>query len=291
MALPFYIETECSDNKRHELSHWHNSIELIEVLDGHYHCHVNEEHFITQKGQLCIINKGRIHRIMQEMQGTQEHCLKKTLIFNPDDIVQDKESYEKYILPLMQDDAFSHMQFFAHKGIGKEIVQLIDTIDDLNTRKPEGFELEAMALLYMLVRRLYLAYERKKHELSDTYNSNIHIQRRMTTFIYEHFGEKIGLDDIAAAGNISRSTCIRFFNEYTGKSPIDFLNSYRLEVSCQLLQNDNQRITDIAQRCGFTQQSYYNRMFRKEFGLTPNEWRKQLKEENCIPMRVSMSNT
>lgn len=274
--LPFFIEVNSSSqNQREELAHWHNSIELIEVLDGNYSCHVDDKTFIAQKGDLCIINKGRIHRILDNSREIQKSCIKKSFFFNPDDIIDNSELYTKYVEPLLEAHAFSHMQLHSHKGIGKEIFHLIDEIEVLSQNQSDAHELEILGLLYMLIRRLYLAYELKKKELNEEFNSNTHLQRRMTNYIYEHFGEKLSLDDIANSGNISRSTCIRLFNEYTGKSPIDFLNSYRLEVSSQLLKDKKRRITDIAQECGFTQQSYYNRMFRKEFGLTPNEYRKQ----------------
>jgi len=274
--LPFLIEVNSSSpNQRDELAHWHNSIELIEVLDGNYSCHVDNKTFIAQKGDLCIINKGRIHRILDNSREIQKNCIKKSFFFNPDDIIDNSELYTKYVEPLLEAHAFSHMQLHSHKGIGQEIFRLIDEIEVLSKNQSDAHELEILGLLYMLIRRLYLAYELKKKELNEEFNSNTHLQRRMTNYIYEHFGEKLSLDDIANSGNISRSTCIRLFNEYTGKSPIDFLNSYRLEVSSQLLNDKKRRITDIAQECGFTQQSYYNRMFRKEFGLTPNEYRKQ----------------
>ena len=274
--LPFLIEVNSSSpNQREELAHWHNSIELIEVLDGNYSCHVDDKTFIAQKGDLCIINKGRIHRILDNSREIQKNCIKKSFFFNPDDIIDNSELYTKYVEPLLEAHAFSHMQLHSHKGIGQEIFRLIDEIEVLSRNQSDAHELEILGLLYMLIRRLYLAYELKKKELNEEFNSNTHLQRRMTNYIYEHFGEKLSLDDIANSGNISRSTCIRLFNEYTGKSPIDFLNSYRLEVSSQLLKDKKRRITDIAQECGFTQQSYYNRMFRKEFGLTPNEYRKQ----------------
>lgn len=274
--LPFFIEISSSmESQRDELAHWHNSIELIEVLDGNYSCHVDNKTFLAQKGDLCIINKGRIHRVLDRAPSREEVCLKKSFIFNPEDIVKNSELYQEYVSPLLSEHAFSHMQLHSHKGIGREIFHLIDEIEDLAKKESDAHELEILGLLYMLIRRLFLVYDLKKKEGEEDFNSNNHLQRRMTNYIYEHFGEKLSLDDIANAGNISRSTCIRLFNEYTGKSPIDFLNSYRLEVSSQFLKDKKRRITDIAQECGFTQQSYYNRMFRKEFGLTPNEYRKQ----------------
>ena len=97
----------------------------------------------------------------------------------------------------------------------------------------------------------------------------------MTSFIHEHFGSKIGLEDIAEVGQVSKSTCIRLFHKYTGKSPIDFLNSYRLQMSAEKLVATSEQITEIAYACGFGQPSYFNRLFLKEYNMTPNQYRKQ----------------
>ncbi|MCR5273137.1 MAG: AraC family transcriptional regulator, partial [Lachnospiraceae bacterium] len=53
-----------------------------------------------------------------------------------------------------------------------------------------------------------------------------------------------------------------------------FLNSYRLEMGSKLLVNSDEPISYIANACGVGEQSYFNRMFMKEFGCTPLEWRK-----------------
>ncbi|MBS4900253.1 MAG: AraC family transcriptional regulator [Clostridiales bacterium] len=274
--MPFIIEiNESSEINRDELAHWQNSIELIEILDGSYQCHVDGGHFLSGKGDLCIINRGSIHRVLEEKSGNVQYCRKKVFIFNPDDIVDDNDIYRKYVQPLLEDNAFSHLKFNSNKGISKEIFALIDDIEQLTIDRPVGYEMESIGLIYMILRRLYLAYELKKNDLNEDFNSNVHVQRRMLSFIYDYFSDKVTLDDIAGSGRVSRSTCIRLFHEYTGKSPIDFLNSYRLEVSAQLLTSGRRPITDISQDCGFSQQSYYNKMFRKEFGMTPNEYRKK----------------
>lgn len=64
------------------------------------------------------------------------------------------------------------------------------------------------------------------------------------------------------------------FKKYTQNSPIEFLNLYRLEVSTSFLKNTTDNISTISLNCGFGQQSYYNRLFIREYGITPKEYRK-----------------
>lgn len=273
--LPLVIEKENFDtHKQDELAHWHNSFELIEVVEGKFFCNVDGSEFLINKGNICIINRGRLHHIYTEDRNAFK-CRKKTIIFNPDYFIKDQNIYEKYILPLLKKDAFAHIQFNIKKGIGLDINTLMKEIEALEDEKPIGYELEEYSLIYKVIRYLYLAYQSSKQSIHTTYDANVQIQRNMTSFIHEHFGSKIGLEDIAEAGQVSKSTCIRLFHKYTGKSPIDFLNNYRLQMSAEKLVTTSEQITEIAYACGFGQPSYFNRLFLKEYNMTPNQYRKQ----------------
>lgn len=273
--LPLIIESESFDTyKQDELTHWHNSFELIEVVEGKFYCNVDGSEFLINKGNICIINRGRMHHIYTKDHDTFK-CRKKTIIFNPDYFIKDQHIYEKYIRPLLEKDAFAHIQFNIKKGIGLDINTLMKEIEALEDEKPIGYELEEYSLIYKIIRYLYLAYESSKQNIHTTYDANVQIQRNMTNYIHENYSAKIGLDDIAEAGQVSKSTCIRLFHKYTGKSPIDFLNSYRLQVSAEQLANSSQQITEISFACGFGQPSYFNRLFLKEYNITPNQYRKQ----------------
>ena len=273
--LPLVIEKENFDtHKQDELAHWHNSFELIEVVEGKFFCNVDGSEFLINKGNICIINRGRLHHIYTEDRNAFK-CRKKTIIFNPDYFIKNQNIYEKYILPLLEKDAFAHIQFNIKKGIGLDINTLMKEIEALEDEKPIGYELEEYSLIYKVIRYLYLAYQSSKQSIHTTYDANVQIQRNMTSFIHEHFNSKIGLEDIAEAGQVSKSTCIRLFHKYTGKSPIDFLNNYRLQMSAEKLVATSEQITEIAYACGFGQPSYFNRLFLKEYNMTPNQYRKQ----------------
>ena len=273
--LPLVIEKENLDtHKQDELAHWHNSFELIEVVEGKFYCNVDGSEFLINKGNICIINRGRLHHIYTEDYNASM-CRKKTIIFNPDYFIKDQNIYEKYILPLLEKDAFAHIQFNIKKGIGLDINTLMKEIEALEDEKPIGYELEEYSLIYKVIRYLYLTYQSSKQSIHTTYDANVQIQRNMTSFIHEHFNSKIGLEDIAEAGKVSKSTCIRLFHKYTGKSPIDFLNNYRLQMSAEKLVTTSEQITEIAYACGFGQPSYFNRLFLKEYNMTPNQYRKQ----------------
>ncbi|MFQ6951908.1 helix-turn-helix transcriptional regulator [Blautia wexlerae] len=69
------------------------------------------------------------------------------------------------------------------------------------------------------------------------------------------------------------SKCCQIFKHYMQQSPVDFLNAYRLKISCQLLCTTRKSITEIAMLCGFNHLSYFSKYFMECYGCTPREYR------------------
>ena len=105
------------------------------------------------------------------------------------------------------------------------------------------------------------------------------VQRDMVSYIYSHYSESINLDEIAAAGKVCRNKCCQIFRRYLNQSPIDFLNHYRLEVSCPLLNNTKLSIAEICTACGFNHQSYYSKIFLRTYSCSPRDFRKRTEEK------------
>lgn len=96
----------------------------------------------------------------------------------------------------------------------------------------------------------------------------------MCDFIYTNYMNKLTLENITSMGNVSKSKAINIFNKYAQRSPVDFLNLYRLKVASEKLKNTEQSISEIALNTGFNQPSYFNRLFFREYNMTPSEYRK-----------------
>lgn len=102
----------------------------------------------------------------------------------------------------------------------------------------------------------------------------------MLAYIYEHYQEKILLEDIADSGHVSTTECGRIFHAFPQQSPHHYLTSYRLQRACHYLTRFPHRtITEIAQDVGFNQTSIFIRQFSKQYGMTPNCYRIQAKKE------------
>ncbi|MGM9640617.1 MAG: helix-turn-helix transcriptional regulator [Faecousia sp.] len=98
--------------------------------------------------------------------------------------------------------------------------------------------------------------------------------KRMLQFIHEYFGDELNTTNIAKSACISESECLRCFRGTIGTTPIQYVRQYRLQQVCQLLTSTQEKIADIAARCGFQDISYFTRIFRETRGMVPPEYRK-----------------
>ena len=100
----------------------------------------------------------------------------------------------------------------------------------------------------------------------------------MLDYIRQNYQNSICLDDliIQANSNVSKRHFISFFQQYTGYTPIDYLNNFRIERAKTLLTSTNMQISTISQEVGFQDEFYFSRMFKKRVGIAPSKYRKIL---------------
>lgn len=95
----------------------------------------------------------------------------------------------------------------------------------------------------------------------------------MIGLIQRRFDEPLGLDDIAAAGKVSRSQCCILFRRHVGRTPGECLTDRRLEEAKGMLSGTDASVAETARACGFSSSSYFINVFRKRLGATPREYR------------------
>ena len=83
----------------------------------------------------------------------------------------------------------------------------------------------------------------------------------------------ITIEELAETVNLSKHYFMRFFKKYMGMTCIEYINDYRLNIAANLLLTTRMRITEVAVSIGITNLSYFNRIFKKKFNLTPKEYR------------------
>lgn len=84
----------------------------------------------------------------------------------------------------------------------------------------------------------------------------------------------LGVNDISKEMNVSRATVFNKIKSTLNTTPNMLIHILRLEKAAQLLRNPNVRISEVYYTIGFTSGSYFSKLFRKEFGMTPKEYTK-----------------
>lgn len=98
-------------------------------------------------------------------------------------------------------------------------------------------------------------------------------ERTATEFLAAHLNGRFTLDELADACNLSKSYLMRAFKESFGTTPYQWLIGYRLGKAKELLLSP-MPIAEVAQECGFADQSHLTRAFSEALGMTPGEWRR-----------------
>ena len=97
--------------------------------------------------------------------------------------------------------------------------------------------------------------------------------RRVVSYILAHYREPVRLDALLRLSGMSRATFARQFQRHAGKTFSTFLNQVRLQAVCRALLDTAEPISVIAFSHGFSQLSFFNRLFHRGFGSSPSVYR------------------
>ena len=96
-------------------------------------------------------------------------------------------------------------------------------------------------------------------------------------YFNEHYNTDLCIEEYARSKGMSVSWFIRNFKQYTGTTPIQYIVAVRIANAQMLLETTNDNITEIGHIVGYENPLYFSRIFKKQKGLSPSEYRKQIK--------------
>ena len=100
------------------------------------------------------------------------------------------------------------------------------------------------------------------------------VVRKAMAYVHAHYAEQVSLKDIAAYVGLSEQHLIRSFRKEIGITPIDYLKRCRIRQAKALLEASDNSITEVALEVGFSDSSYFARVFRREAGVSPGAYRR-----------------
>ncbi len=94
--------------------------------------------------------------------------------------------------------------------------------------------------------------------------------------IKNEYMNDIGLEEIADRVCLTSSYVSFIFKKETGNNLVKYLTDYRMKKARELLESSNMKIVDVGKACGYQNQSYFNKLFKNYYGITPRQFREQL---------------
>lgn len=258
--------------------HWHDEFQFVFILEGEAEFHINEETLCLKQGDGIFINSGCLH-MAKDANGTA--CTYVCLNVSPSFITAN-ELFTTFVHPYMRASQTPYILFNRKDHWPKQIYQCIQIIQQLIDETPVYYELELNIQLItiwkcLLQNGFQMKHDARKHDKNER-------MKLMLNWIHQHYHEKILLEDIARAGQLSRSECCRSFKDILKKSPMHYVNEYRIQQSLVLLQETDFNITEIAYQVGFNSTSYFINLFKRIKNTTPLAYRK-LKQLDSLQIK------
>lgn len=272
--IPVYIK---EDNLREYpdmrgLCHWHEDIEVVHILNGEMNYQINGSSILLEAQDCIVVNSRQLHYGYSHF---HHDCRFICIRFHPKLLGANQAICKNFVTPLMESKGMEYF-YFDHGMENQPVRDLVSHILTLKAGREDAYELEVVGSLHQFWRILFCRCKTRIRQDAMPDDSDLALQKKMVSYIYEHYRETMALEEIAASANISRSKCCIIFKQYLQQSPVDFLNRYRLEMSRRLLETTKLNITQVAFSCGFNHLSYFSKLFLREFGCTPTEFRRHL---------------
>ena len=248
--FPFILHTDTVINKFPCPLHWHDNLEILNCIEGSGTVIVDAHPIKIDKGSTIIINRGFSHTILSN-EMVRYNCL----------IIDDEFLKNIANIP----ETFNFTSLIYDDMLTTHLCNIVKEYNEQNV----GYEL---AIKANILSALSIIYRLSGETIYKTDNTNI---QQAIKYIKNHFHEDISLDDIAASVSLSKSYFIHKFKEYTGCTVNEYLRSVRCKHAKHLLRHPNASVTEVAFQCGFSDVSYFTKVFKKNVGILPSKYKTQ----------------
>lgn len=263
--------------------HWHEEVEIVYLHHGSFKLDINMEPYGTDRECFLFINSGELHSLRSLSMEFDEQAV----VFSPSMLLfQDYDSIdESILLPLTQnkltfprflDQTSPFFSVFrsCYQQISHIFSQSKETLltgeqiltDDVIS------QLQIKAGILQLIGILMEAG--LMCQSPRTESQEITAIKTVLSYITDHYHEKLYVQDLASQVNMNEQYFCRFFKRSIGKTPIDYINDYRLNKVIRLLETGDAQITEICLECGFNNMGNFQRLFKRKTGITPLQYRK-----------------
>ena len=247
-----------------EVVHSHQFYEIFYILEGSIPHTLNGETRTLHAGDMVFLNLEDVHIFHREEGNTCKHrdiIIHTSLFDSLSNFVGGEftHAYHNNLLPKVLSLSLEQMENYEHR-----ITNAILTSNMKSEYRMASIRALCVSLLNHLVE------ERIRH--NDTYYP-MWFRELLGRF---HMNEylRVGLDDILEPFHFNKSYLCRRFRQYTGYTMTEYLNQIRLQQAAFQLQYTDNTILSVCNNVGFSSVSYFNKLFKQTYGVTPKSFRK-----------------
>ena len=252
--------------------HWHEEMEVVYVESGEYDEYIDLENDHVKTGDIILINPCQLHSFKQS---EDYRTIFRTVIFNFNMLMGNNTDAcsLKYLTPFVEGMYINPVHITPYQPHYEELKNSVLSLIHEYDKKQDYYELKIKSELFNMFHVLFsYFFKPEMHEPSIKSNTTRNI-KTILDYIDENYMNTITIDELAECVNLSKHYFMRFFKRYMGMTCIEYINDYRLNVATNLLLSSGMQITEVAAKIGITNLSYFNRIFKKKYNMTPKEYR------------------
>lgn len=279
---PFELAVSVLDNtvdmQEHRLLlHWHQYIEFIYVLEGEGVLTIDLKDYKVVKGNLIVVSPSSLHG------GTgadTNPLICKVILADVEMLMgnlKDKIT-KRYLSPMLNQTIKIIPIIESGTPLYRETAILFDQVLEKWNKQDDGYELYIKGYLTQMLAALFEAKHYRESAGRSTIKE-IEQMKRLIRFIEEHYSEPLSVELLAQFTGYNRYYFMHFFKMHTGYTVTQYLNLKRTEYAARMLAEQDWSISEISERTGYQDVSYFIRVFAKRYGITPLVYRKRIRSE------------
>lgn len=254
----FAVIIDRNDKQNDTTLHWHNSMEIVLVLEGSVQYVVDGVYHITSAGQFHLINSKSIHAATKRNPSGRIHTL----------VIEISDLYLKKILPDRNDFEFEIPEDSkSYQDILEILYKIVPFVNESNPVSQFALASLFNQILYILFQNCQIATKERKD-----------CSRRVIDYVAEHYSEPLKLEDVAAYAGFQKNYFCRLFKNETGISFKYYLNYVRLNAALSLLADGQGTALDCALRSGFSSEKALIEWCHKIYDCTPTRYVKNIQK-------------
>ncbi len=259
--------------------HWHYFLELLLMVDGEALIRSEDQEYVLHPGEMALFHPKELHEI-------SGHGDKPPVFLGIKLNVSSLTMESKYIPKLrgiLQSGHRHHMRtHFSKEFVERNQFEFLfrDCIREVNSGR-YGYDLLLKSSLYRILITILRSWQDDGFVVeNETFSSDDDIDiYTITEYIDKNIGNRIKVSDIAAKVNMSYSCFSRKFIDVYGKSCKEYMDDMRLIMVEDYLRFTDFDLTSIALETGYTDCSHMIKCFKDAKGITPKQYRVQLRNE------------